>query len=451
MVGCRGKPAAPPLPPIVQDQPARDWWVSGICPWSGAIRRSGAAQVWCELRGIRHGYYARIDTGRVTVGVFQHGLEHGVRREFNRAGTLTASTRYVRGRRHGGAVRYASDGGLLRGSFFRDRKHGTWTTYSRFGGAHRHRIWRHGRLISSRDVPVDDFDFSDAPSLWWTRPQPCPRGAGIVGSVEANEIYCAVENDRLSVLHGAYTAWHHAGRIKAQGNHFAEKRHGRWIEWSVDGNKIAERSYRHGKQHGPERTWSDWSGALETEGQWQSGRRHGRFRDYHENGQLAEDRRYERGVLVGPTHSYNDLGVLILSGSYTSRGAMDGVWTRYYGTGQVSHTTTFREGERHGPYNHLGLHGAPQTTGEYKDGVKHGTWIEFTTEGAVLQSVEYRHGLEHGAFVEYDGQGNVTTVGRYVDGSKHGTWKTRALGATWREAYWDLGAYRGGKNVDSGP
>ncbi len=121
------------------------------------------------------------------------------------------------------------------------------------------------------------------------------------------------------------------------------------IEWSENGQKECEGTYKDGKWVGK---WIDWwnNGNKLSEGTYKDGKRNGNVKKWHYNGKIKSEGTYKNGLGEGKRETW-------------------------YGNGNKESEGILKNGNRDGKWIYWHDNGDKYSEGTYKNGLKVGKWI----------------------------------------------------------------------------
>ncbi|TAJ16380.1 MAG: hypothetical protein EPO68_11150 [Planctomycetota bacterium] len=127
-----------------------------------------------------------------------------------------------------------------------------------------------------------------------------------------------------------------------------EQRHGRELEFDAQGNKLAERYFRHGEPTG---NWTRWwpNGKQRMEIQYRGPDVATPMIWWHENGAVAEQGLARDAVKDGEWSAWTDAGTLVEQGSYAG-GRRVGHWRFWRDDGTLKEEGDFAAGRRTGKW-----------------------------------------------------------------------------------------------------
>lgn len=146
---------------------------------------------------------------------------------------------------------------------------------------------------------------------------------------------------------------------------------GTWVMWDKHGNKIVEREFLNGKQHGMETAWEngkklyihhyrndkfdgiwiywDKNGQVSATENWKDGKLHGTRTTYYGNGNKEAEENYKEGKLDGKKTVWYENGGKMIE-AFFKDGYRYGIWTTWNEKGakedEFNWTTRYEKGER---------------------------------------------------------------------------------------------------------
>jgi antitoxin component YwqK of YwqJK toxin-antitoxin module len=146
------------------------------------------------------------------------------------------------------------------------------------------------------------------------------------------------------LLEGTYEELSFTGKLLVEGSYLADRKHGRWREWTDHGALVREAHYKRDKLDG---TLKKYAG-----------------------GQLVLEASYKDGMADGPYTEYRD-GKQSLAGQYVAD-RKDGTWTAYDASGNVTLVATYTAGVLDGPWRQHVASGTRE--GSMSLGRRSGSW-----------------------------------------------------------------------------
>jgi antitoxin component YwqK of YwqJK toxin-antitoxin module len=131
------------------------------------------------------------------------------------------------------------------------------------------------------------------------------------------------------LLDGAYEELSFTGKLLVEGSYAADRKHGRWREWTAAGVLVHEAHYNRGKLDGTVKKYAGTELVLEAS--YKDGQADGPYTEYRDGkkslaGQYIADRK------VGTWTAYDASGAVTLVATYTA-GMLDGPWRQHSATG----------------------------------------------------------------------------------------------------------------------
>lgn len=201
------------------------------------------------------------------------------------------------------------------------------------------------------------------------------------------------------------------------------ERDGSWKEYYDDGKLRAQGKYNKDVREGDWKFYHE-NGATEQEGTYVKGKPEGDWRWYYPGGEMLREETYYNGLLDGLMTEYDEAGGVITKGEYIE-GKEEGNW--YFRLGDSETEGTYADGMRNGLWKIYDLqmgqkkvlrfegrfiednpHGKhtyywdnenKKEEGEYTMGRKEGDWVYYNYDGTPFIVVSYKDGIE----TRYDG------------------------------------------------
>ena len=287
------------------------------------------------------------------------------------------------------------------------------------------------------------------------------------------------------LANGPYIEWNANGSIRITGNYldgykdglwkeryFVEdqdfqlyeykrgKKHGKFIEYLVDGTKVIEGDYAYGDKNG---FWSYFfeNGQKDMNGYFKNGKQDGHWEFWYPNGQLYYKGAFDLGLKTGPWifnytggevwkkgdyqndkkngiwTTWYENGNTAFKGSYSS-GMEDGLWTSWYENGQSKDIGSYKNGLMEKAWKGWYPNGKQKYEGEYDNDLKSGLWKYWTAQGVLKDQESYKTFVEksklsnrevprsykHGPSKSFDQvQGKLVSEGSYYKGKQDGLWR----------------------------
>lgn len=144
--------------------------------------------------------------------------------------------------------------------------------------------------------------------------------------------------------------WHFRRKESKRVEHFDNdgKRHGEFLQTTLDGQLLRKQFYRHGRKHGPYEE-HDENGELDAKGNYVDDERDGAwvYRDGYGNAEFWRGQ-YHQGDKVGQWEARTKDGYLIARQQYDQQGRPTGAFYRFAPNGALQHLRRFVDGQRHG-------------------------------------------------------------------------------------------------------
>lgn len=333
---------------------------------------------------------------------YEEGKPHGLEKEFNQDGVVTAITNFYRGvmtRREfinrtdnfgykQGNWKFFWDNGNLQmeGTYQNDKKNGFFKYYDEEGNFLNVEKYENDKLIE--DAP--EIKVLDKKTAYHSNGQPSITATYYKGVPEG----IRREFDSTGKVVKGYIFEN--GIMRYEGvTDLNGKREGPWKEYYLTGELKAEGRYRNSLPVG------DWKfyfmdKSIEIIGSYNNrGQKIGEWQWFYPNGNLLIVENYDNGELDGEYIEYDEEGNILTKGQYVI-GEEDGPWT-YRNGGMVE-------------------------KGSYYDGMRQGTWKLWYANGKLASEIEFDQDLPNGKFITYWENGNTKETGKYITGEKTGLW-----------------------------
>lgn len=248
-----------------------------------------------------------------------------------------------------------------------------------------------------------------------------------------------------SYYHGRYVEYTDDGELIARGNYYRGAKTGPWYQKRKYGKEPG--TYR---MYSPEMKrydgyffWYNEDGSLGTlfipDSGWWAGRvTTGAMIGFKTNGDTSFIYRFKDGKKTGKSISYHENVNLISSITNYNNGQIDGEFTNFHASPHViaSHGYYFNGMNKKGLWEHFYPNGRLQASELYNDdGKLTGKRTGFYENGQLKDSVTYVNGLQEGLYTAYYNNGNLRESGRYEEGFKTGKWlyfnEDETLRKTW--------------------
>jgi antitoxin component YwqK of YwqJK toxin-antitoxin module len=232
-----------------------------------------------------------------------------------------------------------------------------------------------------------------------------------------------------------YTVVYHAYRILRG----SEVKHGLLTVYDLDGKKLREENWRHGKLHGK---WTDWhpDGSVLADGEYHDGERHGPWRRYEHdvrkpgNSTLRYVETFHNGMLTRHVHHgridctvteydangshvtvWNLKGQKLEERTYRLKPATDdgtgdesserelvisGLLRRWYSTGARKEEENYVDGQRTGEARGWYESGPRAYEGTWRNDREHRVWTWYQED----DSVDFRREFREGRLVDWNGK-----------------------------------------------
>ena len=402
--------------------------------------RPGARQTeWeehCELDGVRHGSYRRIELAD-SEQVLVHEEELGAFETNKKTGTWKLLRE--------GKV-------LFQGNYAKGGKEGVHTTWDAYGSKVEEQEFKNDvpngvhREWSKDDKLVGESHYVDGQKDGtWTTSWPD-------GAKKSEATY------KLGTQIGASTEWYESGKVKQTASFNPEgEQEGPYRELDEDGRPLVEGQYTKGEKSGVWRQFRT-DGTKLSEGTWQQGKRRGNWKffdgankviasltlDPKDEMEVEETdegmpTRIDVKAARGPsTHlEFFDSGSLRVKGAFVDD-KKEGLWveldgkgnpisemvykgglrngaiaTYHPGTKQLAEQGTMEADEWTGPWKQWHDNGQLHFEGVYVKGKRDGHWNEFHPKGHKWREGTFRMGEKIGTWTTWDRQGGNPTTEQF--------------------------------------
>ena len=284
---------------------------------------------------------------------------------------------------------------------------------------------------------------------------------------------------------GEYKAWNANGSLRVSGQYAAGKKdgtwkeryfvedqdfqiyeyskglkHGKFIEYLVDGTKVIQGTYNQGLKEGEWEYFFE-NGSLDMKGNFKNGEQDSTWHFWYPNGQLYYKGDFKIGLKTGSWSFYYNDGSIWKKGSYVDN-KKNGEWVSKYENGNTAFIGAYQQDFEDGLWSSFYENGTPKDKGHYKLGamnkewsgwypnnqkryegeyendLKTGSWKYWTDQGKLKDEENYKilpfsassskrelfKSYKHGSFKSYDNvQGKLVSEGNYAKSKQDGIWK----------------------------
>ena len=334
---------------------------------------------------------------------YEHGRPHGLEKEFNKSGVVTAITMFYRG-------------AMMRREFINRTdnfgfKQGNWKFF-----------WENGNMQMEGTYQND-------------------KRNGFFKYYDEEGNFLRVEkytNDQLqedapeTKVLDKKTAYHANGKPSITTTYYKGVEEGIRREFDTAGTVIKGYVFNNG--------FLRYEGITDLDG-----KRQGIWKEYYPSGELRSQGKYVNSVMVGEWKFYFEDKRIEMVGSYTKQGKKTGEWLWYYPDGSPLSIENYNDGDLEGTYveydeegNELAKgeyivgekdgewvyrHGDMLEKGAYDDGRQQGTWKVWYPSGKLSSEFNYNAGIASGKFVIYWENGRTKLSGKYNAGEPEGVWQ----------------------------
>lgn len=174
----------------------------------------------------------------------------------------------------------------------------------------------------------------DAPS-----PAPVPVDPNVYPSeirgVALDKLGCSTGEERAADTHGQIQQW-----CELRG-----RRHGPFLSWNYEGEKLTEGLFEGGQQHGSWTWYHDDGTTIKAKGRYRRGRQVGNWTQWHSNGERAREGDFLEGRKSGIWTTWHTNGLKAEEGHYHN-GMQNGVWSFWKEDGTLDRQETWQFGKR---------------------------------------------------------------------------------------------------------
>lgn len=361
--------------------------------------------------------------GRLTASVpHEDGLRHGLAKEYDTTGLVTAVTRYYRGvgsRRERvnrtdaegnkqGSWKYFYDNGLLKteGTYFNGKRHGFFKYYDENGHFVRVEKYEYGTLAEdARETKQIErrvaYHANGRPSVIQTyyrdRPEGIRRDYDTTGKIVKGYVF---ENgwlrfegitDGNGLRQGVWKEYYPTGQLRSEGRYRDSRHVGPWKFYFTDQTVEISGNYdQKGRKDGAW-LWFYHGGDTMIAAFYDAGDPDGTYAEYDEYGRPTAMGAYDAGYEEGDWLFRN--GETVEKGRYDG-GRRTGLWTTTYDDGTPAAEIHYDDGQRDGKYTAYWENGAVKSTGKYRKGLQDGTWYSYNKEGTLTLTTLFQNGIE---------------------------------------------------------
>jgi len=158
-----------------------------------------------------------------------------------------------------------------------------------------------------------------------------------------------------------------------------------------NGQKLWERNYWSGMEHGLQTSWYE-NGQKKEERPYKKRARHGLFTKWHPNGQKSEEFKMSYGHPVGRSTEWYDNGQKKSEIPPLSSWGLHGLRTEWHRNGQKKEKSTYKKGNRWGLSTEWHENGQKKVEGTYFSGHKSGLFTEWYENGQKAGEITYSNG-----------------------------------------------------------
>ena len=297
-------------------------------------------------------------------GTYRNDLEHGYFKEYDEAGKLIATAKWVDGEKQEDAIElvrlnvekeYYPDGSIkIMQSYRNGVPQGVRREYAEDGTITAGYFFSNGKIVGEGIVKEDGLKNGDWKEYFQS------------GDLKAEGKYTN------GIKTGKWTYYHKSGNVEQTGIYDKSGRpKGDWVWYYPSGNILREEAYL--------------DGLLD-----------GLMIEYREDGNIIAEGEFIEGEEEGPwIYEYGDHRE---EGGY-SYGMRNGVWKYFSGDGSLLFEGEFIEDNPNGKHVYYWDNGKAKDEIEYMMGFKQGNWKKYNSDGTLFLVISYENGIEK----KYDG------------------------------------------------
>lgn len=334
---------------------------------------------------------------------YQNGLPHGLAKEYNDTGLVTAVTKYYRGvRSHREVINRTDKSGLKQGSWKYFWSNGNLKLEAQFLNNKKHGFFKYYN---------EDGDF-----LY----------------VEKYENDLLVKDAKETKQMERRQTYHPNGKVAIAATYHNGIPDGVRRDFDSTGKIINGYFYEEG--------WLRYEGITDL-----NGYRQGIWKEYYPTGELRSKGKYKNSRPVGEWNFYFTDKSIEITGSYDSKGKKLGEWIWFYPSGDTMTVANYEDGELEGRFVEydedlkvvtLGqytagfeegvwkyFNGEAYEIGKFEGGLREGIWKSYFDANTLASETSYSQNILDGKFVQYWENGNVKLSGKYENGLQEGIWQ----------------------------
>ncbi len=411
-----------------------------------------------DIKGGKKGEWKYYEDGvLVNKGTYTDNKLNGNYYQYYTSGQKESITEYKNDSLVGYYVGYHKNGNISRQGWYKDGSgHGTWVEYYNDGKIKHKKNYHKGQQHGTQEYYAVDGKLSSTLVFEY---------GDLVAENHYNATGKKVQEIAYDPTQKAYTITLnlYEGKTYSSIDYLHGIRHGNYVRYNPDGQKLIEGVFFNGNLNGPW-TWYHDNGKISMQGSYFYGEFIGEWKTFHENGALKNKYSYELGELNGTYETYNDQGVLtrvipykngkihgkrmfysptgklqliryyhndkIIGYSYNDTNGnlkpmialenFTGQIKGYFDNGKPSMELELKNGVFINEFKAYYYNGQLERHVQYKDGDYHGVSSFYYPDGTLKKEKDYRHDLLHGASKKYYPNGKLKEEISYLHDDRNG-------------------------------
>lgn len=370
-------------------------------------------------------------------GNFVQGELHGEYIDYFDSGEKKTFSTYVNGKQEGYYAEYYKNGVIKTQGYFKDNaQYGLWKTYY-INKEIESELYYHKGKVHGESI-FYSVSGKKASSVFFEYDRPIKY---ILYAPDGKVL------DKNSIVRKEkkykFTTRHYNNKVFKDFSYQYGKRHGPYIEYDFNGNKVQVGEFLGDDKNGE---WIDYyeSGKIKSKSNFITGNLNGEYVEYYENGQIKTTETYEYGTQIGDDISYYENGNISLK-FHVDYGAKHGKQTFFDKQGRVQLIRFYERGRLIG-YSYLDEKGVEKpmiplknesgkVIAYYQNGKKSkemeffngklvNDYKEYYFNGTLANKILFDEGEYHKNYIDYYENGTIKEDTQYVHGLRHGYKKT---------------------------
>jgi antitoxin component YwqK of YwqJK toxin-antitoxin module len=353
---------------------------------------------------------------------YTDGFPHGMEKEYNRKGLVTAITSFYRGvmtrrefinrtdrfgYKQGNWKFFWANGNLkLEGYYQNDKRNGFFKYYDLNGQFEKVEKFENDRLVlDAPEVKILDkkttYHNNGIVAISATFYKGTPEGIRreydttgkiIKGYVFRNGILIFEGvTDENGLRQGLWKEFYETGELRSEGHYLNSNPTGKWKYYLTDKTVEITGQYDKKGQKTGYWVWYYPDGSPLLEENWEAGKLEGDYVEYDEKGGIIAKGQYVYGEKDGDWSFKHNL--ITEKGNYYE-GNQQGIWKSWYENGNLYSEIEYDQDIPNGKYTTYWENGNMKLTGKYVTGVREGLWHRYNENGDLLVSDFYKNGVE---------------------------------------------------------